>query len=157
MMSDYQMATMPLLNTSPRCWREWQFWVLAAITAVIYLSRIVDLPIRGEETRRAMVAWEIVQSGDWIVPQQQHQPFLSRPPVGSWPIAWLTEASGDLSIFAVRLPSIAATILVTLLIYAYARQFLSRLGALSSGLAFATFVQVLQLGRLAETEALFTL
>jgi 4-amino-4-deoxy-L-arabinose transferase-like glycosyltransferase len=138
-------------------WREWEFWALAALASAIYFSRIADLPIRGEETRRAMVAWEIVQTGDWIVPRQQGAPFLSRPPVGSWPIAWLTAATGDLSLVAVRLPSVLATVLTTLLVYTYSRQFLSRLGALSSGLAYSTFAQVLQLGRVAETEALFTL
>jgi len=141
----------------PHLWREWGFWALAALAGVIYFSRIADLPIRGEETRRAMVAWEILQSGDWIVPRQQGAPFLSRPPVGSWPIAWLASATGDLSLVAVRLPSVLATVLTTLLVYAYSRQFLSRLGALCSGLAYCTFAQVLQLGRVAETEALFTL
>lgn len=137
--------------------REWEFWVLAALASAVYFSRIADLPIRGEETRRAMVAWEILQTGDWIVPRQQGAPFLSRPPVGSWPIAWLTAATGDLSLVAVRLPSILATVLTALLVYIYSRQFLLRLGALSSGLAYCTFAQVLQLGRVAETEALFTL
>jgi len=141
----------------PRVWREWEFWALAALATAIYFSRIADLPIRGEETRRAMVAWEIVQTGDWIVPRQQGQPFLSRPPVGSWPIAWLAKATGDLSLVAVRLPSILATVLTTLLVYAYGRQFMSRLGAITAGLAYCTFAQVLQLGRVAETEALFTL
>ena len=140
-----------------RLGREWEFWALVTLATAIYFSRIADLPIRGEETRRAMVAWEILQSGDWIVPRQQGAPFLSRPPVGSWPIAWLVSATGDLSLVAVRLPSILATVLTTLLVYAYSRQFLSRLGALSSALVYCTFAQVLQLGRVAETEALFTL
>ena len=140
-----------------RFWREWEFWVLAGLTAVIYFSRIADLPIRGEETRRAMVAAEILRSGDWIVPRQQGAPFLSRPPVASWPIVWATWATGDLSLIAVRLPTILATLLTTLLVYGYSRQFLSRPGAISSGLIYATFAQVLQLGRVAETEATFTL
>lgn len=140
-----------------RIQREWEFWALAALAAAIYFSRIADLPIRGEETRRAMVAWEILQTGDWIVPRQQGAPFLSRPPVGSWPIAWLTAATGDMSLVAVRLPSVLATVLTTLLVYVCSRQFLSRLGAFSAGLAYCTFAQVLQLGRVAETEALFTL
>jgi 4-amino-4-deoxy-L-arabinose transferase-like glycosyltransferase len=151
-----ELGTDPATTRSP-IWRHWEFWALAALASAIYFSRIADLPIRGEETRRAMVAWEILQTGDWTVPRQQGAPFLSRPPVGSWPIAWLAEAIGDLSLVAVRLPSILATVLTTLLVYAYSRQFLSRLGALSSGLAYSTFAQVLQLGRVAETEALFTL
>src|SRR5262245_13715834 len=138
-------------------WCEWEFWFLALLAGAIYFSRIVDLPIRGEETRRAIVAREILETGDWIVPRQQGEPFLSRPPVGSWPIAWIAKATGDLSLVAVRLPTLLATVLTVLLVYAYSRQFLSRLGALGSGLAYATFVQVLQLGRVAETESLFTL
>ncbi|HEY2882266.1 MAG TPA: glycosyltransferase family 39 protein [Pirellulales bacterium] len=138
-------------------WREWEFWLIAALVAAIYFSRVADLPIRGEETRRAMVAWETLQTGDWIVPQQQGQPFLSRPPVGSWPIAWTAWALGDLSLWAVRLPTVLATLLTTLLVYAYSRQFLARYAALCAGLAYATGIQVLQLGRVAETEATFTL
>jgi len=140
-----------------RFWREWEFWVLAALAAVIYFSRIADLPIRGEETRRAMVAAEILRSGDWIVPRQQGAPFLSRPPIASWPIVWAAWGAGELSLIAVRLPTILATLLITLLVYGYSRQFLTRCGALSSGLIYATFAQVLQLGRVAETEATFTL
>ncbi|MCC7084393.1 MAG: glycosyltransferase family 39 protein [Pirellulales bacterium] len=137
-------------------WREWQFWALAAMTIAVYFSRMSDLPIRGEETRRAMVAREILESGDWIVARQQGVPFLSRPPAGSWPIAWLSAFTGELSLVEIRLPTLLSTLLTTLLIYVYSRRFLSEVGALSSGVAFATFVQVLQLGRLAETEAIFT-
>src|SRR3954466_2335328 len=104
-----------------------------------------------------MVAVEILRSGDWLVQHQQGELFLSRPPVGSWPIAWLSSAFGGLSILAVRIPTVLATLLMTLVIYIYARQFLSRFGALGSGLVYATSVQVLQLGRVAETEATFTL
>jgi 4-amino-4-deoxy-L-arabinose transferase-like glycosyltransferase len=147
----------PAGDGNARWWREWQFWLLAALTVAIYFSRMLDLPIRGEETRRAMVAHEILQSGDWIVARQQGEPFLSRPPVGSWPIAWLSKLTGELTLFEIRLPTLLATLLTTLLVYAYSRRFLSQLGALSSGLTFATFAQVLQLGRVAETEAIFTL
>lgn len=144
-------------GSSVRWWREWEFWLLAAITTTIYFSRVADLPLRGEEPRRAMVAQEILDRGDWIVPRQQGTLFLSRPPVGSWPIAWLAQATGDLSVWSIRLPTVLATLLTALLVYVYARHSLSRLGALSSGLAYATFAQVLQLGRVAETEATFTL
>ncbi len=145
-----------LLARADRWWREWQFWVLAAIASACYFSRIADLPIRGEETRRAMVAREIIDTGDWIVPRQQGEPFLSRPPVGSWPIAWLVKMTGQMSLVEVRLPTVLATVFTTLLIYLYARNFLSPLGALTSGLSYCTFAQVLQLGRVAETEATFT-
>ena len=130
------------------CVREWELLALALVTAAIYGARLTTLPIRGEETRRAEVATEILQTGDWIVPRQQGQPFLSRPPLGSYPIAVLEMLLGTGSLLAVRLPSVIATWLTTILIYGYSRQFLSRLGALTAGFAFATMGMVLQLGRL---------
>lgn len=140
-----------------RLFGEWELLALAVVTAAIYGARLTTLPIRGEETRRAEVATEMLQTGDWIVPRQQGQPFLSRPPLGSYPIAALELVMGTGSLVAVRLPSVIATWLTTLLIYGYCRQFLSRLGSLAAGFSFATMGMVLQLGRLAETDAVFTL
>jgi len=99
----------------------------------------------------------MLHTGDWIVPRQQGEPFLDRPPLQNWVIALAALAIGDVNPAAVRLPSAVATLLTTLLIYGYSRSFLSRLGALGAGMSFATMAQVLELGHLAETEALFTL
>jgi 4-amino-4-deoxy-L-arabinose transferase-like glycosyltransferase len=143
--------------TRRRIFREWEFITLAIVIAAIYCARLTTLPIRGEETRRAEVATEILRTGDWIVPREQGVPFLSRPPLGSYPIALLEMLWGTGSLLAVRLPSVVATWLMTLIVYGYSRRFLEPLGALAAGFAFATTGMVLQLGRLAETDALFTL
>ncbi len=140
-----------------RWFGEWQLWALAAFAIACYDSRLTALPIHGEETRRAQVAIEMVRGGDWIVPRQQGVPLLSRPPLQSWPIALITSITGDCSLWATRLPSVLATILTTLLIYGCGRQFLSRQGAFAAGLVYSSTGMVLQLGRLAETDALFTL
>ncbi|MFQ5732159.1 MAG: ArnT family glycosyltransferase, partial [Planctomycetaceae bacterium] len=58
---------------------------------------------------------------------------------------------------AIRLPTLIAILLTTLLIYGYARNYLSRLGATAGAVAYATMGQVLQIGRLAESEGVFTL
>src|SRR5438132_6217649 len=66
-------------------WRrlEWQALLLTGIVAVIYFVRVGDMSIRGEESRWATVATEMLRTGDWVVPRQQGVPFLSRPPLGS--------------------------------------------------------------------------
>ena len=56
-----------------------------------------------------------------------------------------------------RFPSLLATLLTTLMIYGYGRTFLSRLGALAAAASFATLADMFQMGRQAETEALFIL
>ena len=143
--------------TSNRWWREPEVGLLAVLVLAIFGSRLHALPLRGEEPRRARIAVEMIESGDWIVPRQQGQPFLSRPPLQNWVIGLLGLARGHVNTVAIRLPSMLAILCMTLLIYGYARGFMSRVGATASAAAYATAGHVLELGRLGETESLFTL
>lgn len=132
--------------------------LVAVLIGGVHLSRLGTLPLRGEESRWARVAVEMVEGGDWIVPRQQSQPFLSRPPLGSWLIAASATAVGEFSPLAVRLPSALATLLVGMLLYAYLRIVAgSRVGGIAAAIGYATMGHVLQLGQLAESEAVFTL
>ncbi len=138
-------------------WREFELCLLILLVLGIYFTRLTDLTIRGEESRWARVAQEMLDSGDWIVPRQQGAPFPDRPPLNSWFIIAASKVVGRLELAAIRLPSVMATVLTTLLIYIYGRNFLSRMGALASAAAFSTMAQVLQLGRVAESDAILTL
>lgn len=144
---------------SPACRRwflEGEVLLLLLLVIGIYFIRHRDLSIRGEESRWTQVACEMLQSGDWVTPRQQGKPFLSRPPLGSWLIALTTVIRGECDVTAIRLASMVAVLLTTLLIYGWSRRYLSRLGALAAGAAFASFGLVLQLGQVAESEAVFT-
>lgn len=138
-------------------WREPQFWLLLAMVLAIFASRPTALSIRGEESRWARVAVEMLESGDVVTPRQQGMVFPDRPPLGSWLIALSMRALGSHGALAVRLPAILSTALMTLLIYGYARSWQSAWGAWMAGAAFATCGQTLQLGGLAESEAVYTL
>ncbi len=140
-----------------RPWREWEFVALVLLVIVVYFTRMTDLPAAGEETRWATAAAEMLRSGDWIVLRQQGEVFPERPPLGSWTMALVGLLRGSVDEVAIRLPSAIALLVTTLLVYMYGRTFLTRLGALAAGAAFATAAQVLQIGRMGESEALFTL
>jgi 4-amino-4-deoxy-L-arabinose transferase-like glycosyltransferase len=127
------------------------------LVAAIYLPRLTTLTVRGEESRWARVAQEMLDTGDWIVPRQQGQPFADRPPLGSWSILATSLIVGEVNLVAVRLPSVVAVLLTVMLIYWYVRHFLSPLGATAAALAYPTMSQVLQLGRLGESDALLAL
>jgi 4-amino-4-deoxy-L-arabinose transferase-like glycosyltransferase len=144
-------------DAATRPWRQWQLWAVVGLVATIYCARLTTLPVCGEESRWATVASEMIASGDWIVPRQQGQVFAERPPLGSWAMAAVGLVRGEVDLLAIRLPSALATTLTAALIYAYARIFLTQLGALAAAMAYATAGQVLQIGRLGESEALFTL
>lgn len=139
------------------CEREVVFLVLLVVGT--YFTRLDALPIRGEESRRGFVAIEMERSGDWIVPRFQGNPYFmsSRPPLQAWAIAACGWFRGGIDTVAVRIPSVLAMLVLVLVIYTCSHAFLSRLGAFAAAAAFPTMGSVLQLGRLGETDLLFTL
>lgn len=138
-------------------WRRPELVLIVALVAAIHGARMTTLSIRGEESRWATVAVEMLASSDWIVPRQQGQVFPDRPPLGSWAMALVGAVRGQVDAVAIRLPSVLAVVLTSLAIYAYASAFLSRGAALVAALAYPTMGQVLELGGLGESEALYTL
>lgn len=140
-----------------RPWREVELLLVVLLVVGIYFTRITDLTIRGEEPRWARVAQEMIDTGDFAVPRQQGQPFPDRPPLNSWAMILASQFTGGLNLVAIRLPSLLATLLVTVVIYVYGRNYLSRGGALVAAVAYATMGQILGLGRVAESDALLTL
>ncbi|MEX2113060.1 MAG: glycosyltransferase family 39 protein [Pirellulales bacterium] len=142
---------------APRPWRELEFWLVVLLALGIYGTRLTDLTIRGEEPRWACVAQQMIASGDYIVPRLQGTPFPDRPPLNSWAMIAASRLTGELNLAAIRLPTVLATVLTVALIYLYGRNYLSRGGALAAAAAYATMGQVLQLGRVAESDALLTL
>lgn len=138
-------------------WFEPELALLMVFVLGAYFTRMSDLTIRGEESRRGLIAREMLTTGDWIVPRCQGVTLYSRPPLQNWLIAGLAVCRGTIDAVAIRLPSDVALLLTAVMIYGYGRRFLSKLGALTAGLAYASMGQVLELGRMGETDALFTL
>jgi 4-amino-4-deoxy-L-arabinose transferase-like glycosyltransferase len=130
---------------------------LIVFLSAIYGARLGRQPLVGEETRWATGAREMLATGDWIVPRQQGRVFPERPPMTMWAMAAAGWLRGDVDAIAIRLPSVVGVALTSLLIYAYARALLSQIAALTAALVYATMGQVLQIGRLGESEALFAL
>ena len=142
----------------PSRWRDGQLVILLLlIVSSIYFSRLSVLPVVREECRWARGAVQMIETGDWITVRQQGQVFPERPPMSVWGIAATGLVRGEVDTLAIRLPSVLAIILTCLLVYGYARGFISHLGAFAAALVFATMGQVLQIGRMGESESLFTL
>ncbi len=130
--------------------------LLMILGALIYLPRLAELPFRGEEPRRVICAFEMLQSGNFVVPTIQNEVFLSRPPFQNWVIAGLGAIRGSFDHLTGRLPSVFFLLMTALLIYGYARVRLSHAASFFAALCFITFPQVIQLGITAETELMFT-
>jgi len=156
-------ANQPLANAAgkPHLHRrlafEWPLLALLLFVGALYFGRATVVPIFGEEPRRGLIAREMLDTGDWITPRVQGIPRLSRPPLQNWLIAAASQLTGSVEVWAVRLPSLLATLLTVALIYCVGRHHLSREASFLAGFSYATMYNVLEYGRLGETEALFSL
>jgi 4-amino-4-deoxy-L-arabinose transferase-like glycosyltransferase len=82
------------------------------------------------ENLRALVAREILESGNWVVPTLYHQPLFSKPPLFYAAIALVSRLAGGLSEWSARFPSAAAASITAILFYWYFSRQLGRLAGL---------------------------
>jgi 4-amino-4-deoxy-L-arabinose transferase-like glycosyltransferase len=143
------------LEQPPRWWAERELWLVLAVVAAAIFPRLDAVPFRGEEHRRVQVTEEMAARGDWIVPREQGQVFLSRPPLQQWALALSKQLFQANDRLAARFPSALAVFITSVLLYGYSRQFVSRPGATIAALAYPTAGEVLSQAQQAETEALF--
>ena len=86
--------------------RKTAFWFIAI------LSVLVIVPFLGEtlfyskgEPREAIVAYTMLQSGNWILPVNYGVDIAFKPPFLYWCIAVLSQLTGSVTEFSSRLPS----------------------------------------------------
>ena len=135
----------------------WDVLLLVALASVNTFLISGVMPLRGEETRRGQAAKEMRETGNWVVPQQQRQTYLTKPPLMYWCIVATAEVRGAFDRYSVRAPSAIATILTILLIYLYGRGVGNRLTGFAAAFAFATMAYVLDSGADGEIDPLFVL
>ena len=131
--------------------------VLAAfLWAGIYLPGLGFLQLQHEEPRRALPALHMLASGDWLVPRVGADPYLRKPPLLNWAIALSCKLSGGTSEWAVRLPSVLATLALAITIVGVGGgRWLGFEGGLIAAIFFLTNFTMIESGRMAELEALY--
>jgi 4-amino-4-deoxy-L-arabinose transferase-like glycosyltransferase len=128
----------------------------ASLWAGIYLPGLGSLQLQHEEPRRALPALHMLASGDWLVPRVGSDPYLRKPPLLNWLIALSCKLCGGTSEWAVRLPSVLATLALTIMIAGVGGgRWLGSEGGLIAAVFFLTNFTMIESGRLAELEALY--
>jgi 4-amino-4-deoxy-L-arabinose transferase-like glycosyltransferase len=131
-------------------------FLAASLWAGIYLPGLGTLQLQHEEPRRALPALHMLASGDWLVPRVGSDPYLRKPPLLNWLIALSCKLSGGPSEWAVRLPSVLATLALTITIVGIGGgRWLGPEGGLIAAIFFLTNITMIESGRLAELEALY--
>lgn len=136
----------------------WPASILVTLVVLVgYGIAPTRLPLKGEETCRALHGIEMARSGDWIVATNQGVPILDRPPMQYWTLALIERFVHPLDPATLRWSMVATTLATALLILWFGRRFLSPTASLCAAVAYPTMAHVLDLGRRVESDALFTL
>ena len=94
---------------------------------------------RGEP-REAIVAYSMIEHGNWILPVNNGDEIAFKPPLLHWLIAGISTLVGGVNELTSRLPSALALSLMTLGVYAfYARRRGVTLALLTAGITLANF------------------
>lgn len=109
------------------------------LIALIVLSAGFGLrdPWPSDEPRFALIAKQMVESGEWLVPHRGSEPYPDKPPIFMWSMAASYWLIGDMH-FAFLLPSLLAALAVLLLVYDIGRRLWNRQAGLWAAGALLT-------------------
>jgi 4-amino-4-deoxy-L-arabinose transferase-like glycosyltransferase len=136
--------------------RWWWLILLILLAQVPLWFSLGDHPIHGRsEGRYAVVAKHMVDSGNWLVPELDGHPHLTKPPLAYWSMAASMTALGT-NEFAARLPSAMAGSLTLLLVLAVGWRQNGRTVGLASAALLCMFPLFFTVSRLALTDSLLS-
>ena len=129
--------------------------VILLLWAAIYLPALGSIAIKGEEGRRILPAIEMLESGDYIVPEVGGKSYFRKPPLVNWLVAASFRIFGVRNEWTARLPSALAVLAVAVVFVTVARAGLGPKGSMLAALVWMTNIGMIEKGRLIEIEAVY--
>lgn len=137
--------------------RLWfQLLLIAIVSAAVYWPMLGNAGFGGTEGHRAIPAYHMLETGDWLVPHLFDRPYLRKPPGMPWAIAMASMALGQTE-FAARAVSAIAATLSGVVALAFGRRWFGAAGGLFAGLAQVLMPVLWFPARTADIEALHNL
>lgn len=139
-------------RASPRDTRVDIYWLLGLGLLLMGVGLGLRDPWPADEPRFALVARDMVHSGQWLIPMIGGDTYADKPPLFFWLIALVYTLTGSLRI-AFLLPSLLASVASVLLIYDLGRRLWNREVGLAAALLLLGTVQFVWQGRQAQIDA----
>ncbi len=144
-------------ETGLRGSRTFHVFALLLIGGVLFFLNLSGTSlVDNEETRFALQARQMVETGDWLVPRWSGRPLGTKPPLFHWTIGLLSVASGEVSEWTARIPSAAAALATLFLVYALGSILFGRKTGFLSALVLSTTFIFFQHARMARSDMLLT-
>jgi 4-amino-4-deoxy-L-arabinose transferase-like glycosyltransferase len=128
----------------PRTWPRWLarpaesstacVAILLCASLVLFFYGLSAAELWRTESLRAIIAQQMLESGNWIVPRLYGEPLFTKPPGMYAAIALCSLPVGRVTDFTARLPSALAATACVLMFWWYFKRHLGRMAALAAGL-----------------------
>ena len=94
--------------------------LICTLTILPFLG-LTDYHTKGEP-REAIVAYSMLETGNWILPENNGGDIAYKPPFFHWMITAFSAISGSVTEYTSRLPSALALIVMTLVTFLFYRK-----------------------------------
>jgi 4-amino-4-deoxy-L-arabinose transferase-like glycosyltransferase len=131
--------------------------LILLVIALLYVPWLGHTDLVHEETRRAVVARNMVESGDYLVPELAERIYLAKPPVFNWMILAASAPAGEITEFTARLPSVLSLGALALFMAFVVGRHLDTPGRWLLGLSMLFTGELMHKAVLAEIDVFFTL
>lgn len=131
--------------------------VFIFVNLILYIHRV---PLFHEEPRRAIIAQEMIGTGDYIIPKVYQEFYHKTPPLHNWLIAIISLREGMVSNFSARIVSVVSLILVGITVYFLLLRISIDIAFIAFVLSMTNYSMLYEYGNKAEPEilqVLFTL
>lgn len=134
-----------------------QIFILLFVSFVMFFLRLDSKHLMdNEESRFALQARTMIETGDWVVPRWSYRPQGTKPPLFTWTVAALSKLVGGVNEWTTRIPSALAAMGTTLLIYWVGRRIFGGLAGFLGALVLSTAFLFWDSARFARSDMLLT-
>jgi 4-amino-4-deoxy-L-arabinose transferase-like glycosyltransferase len=123
----------------------------------IYGFKLGDAPLDRTEPHRALVAHQMVTSGQWFIPKLFGEIYLRKPPLIYWIEGATEKLIGHGSEFIWRLPSAVGSALLAVILAAWSARWFGSFARLPAGIACLALIPLWEQDRGADIDALNTM
>lgn len=120
---------------------------LSAILVIILFTSVIFLPPLGtrvlyisDESRFALLAQDLLQGGQWLLPKLRGEVYMNKPPLYIWMIAGASRLSGGVTEFTAQLPAALSAIATALVTFLFGERIFNRRTGLWAAVILSTTI-----------------
>lgn len=132
---------------------SWAVGIVLLACGAVYWLRLGDRGFSSTEGQRVIPGWEMLDTGDWLVPRMFGQIYVRKPPGMPWAVAVSSILLGETE-FAARAVSAAAATAMAMLALLFATRWFGHPWGVAAGLMQALTPLFWSSARAAEIESL---